>query len=439
MAIDTGNTAWLLISTALVMLMLPGLALFYGGLVRAKNVLSTIMHSFFGLAIVTVVWVIVGFSLAFAPSAGDIGIVGGLDYVFFQGVGMEPNEAYGGANGIPFVLFATFQMMFAAITPALISGAFAERKRFGAFVLFTIAWSILVYSPMAHMVWGGGILFELGALDFAGGTVVHIASGVSALVVALVMGKRVAGHHVEPHDVPMTVLGAGLLWFGWFGFNAGSALAANGLAAQALMVTTVAAAAGTLTWVGASYAKGRKVSVVGAAAGAVAGLVAITPAAGFVTVGGALVLGLVAGAICFGATLLRDRLAIDDSLDVFAVHGVGGMWGAVGVGIFAVAAIGGVSGLVEGNPDQLAIQIVAVAVTVVFTSLMTFVIIKAIDLVLGLRVPAEEEEAGLDIAVHGETAYVPWSGTSGLSGASSSIIAAGSPEASVGTSLPAKA
>jgi Amt family ammonium transporter len=410
MAIDTGNTAWMLMSTALVMLMLPGLALFYGGLVRAKNVLSTIMHSFFGLAIVTVVWVVLGFSLAFAPSVGGLGIVGGLDYAFFNGVGMEPNEAFYGANGVPFVLFATFQMMFAAITPALISGAFAERKRFGAFVLFTIAWSLLVYSPMAHMVWGGGLLFQMGALDFAGGTVVHIASGVSALVVALVMGKRVAGHHVEPHDVPMTVLGAGLLWFGWFGFNAGSALAANGLAAQALMVTTVAAAAGSLTWVGASYAKGRKVSVVGAAAGAVAGLVAITPAAGFVTVGGALVLGLVAGAICFGATLLRDRLAIDDALDVFAVHGVGGMWGAVGVGLFAVASIGGASGLIEGNVEQLVDQLIAVGVTVVFCSVMTFIIIKVIDVVLGLRVPSADEEAGLDIAVHGETAYVPWSG-----------------------------
>ncbi len=409
--IDTGNTAWLLMSTALVMLMLPGLALFYGGLVRAKNVLSTIMHSFFGLAIVTVVWVVVGFSLAFAPSVGDMGIVGGLDYVFFSGVGMDISPAYPGGN-IPFVLFATFQMMFAAITPALISGAFAERKRFAAFVVFTIAWSILVYSPMAHMVWGGGILAQLGALDFAGGTVVHIASGVSALIVALVMGRRVAGHHVEPHDVPMTVLGAGLLWFGWFGFNAGSALGANGLAAQALMVTTVSAAAGTLTWVGASYLKGRKVSVVGAAAGAVAGLVAITPAAGFVTVGGALILGLVAGAICFGITLLRERLAIDDALDVFAVHGVGGIWGAIGTGIFAVAAIGGVPGLVEGNVDQLFIQIAAVAVTVVFSGVMTFIIIKVIDVVLGLRVNEADEEAGLDIAVHGETAYVPWAGTS---------------------------
>jgi Amt family ammonium transporter len=405
--IDSGDTAWILISTALVMLMLPGLALFYGGLVRANNVLSTIMHSFFGLAIVTVVWVVVGFSLAFAPSVGDLGIVGGLDYLLFQGVGMEPAEG----STIPFVLFATFQMMFAAITPALISGAFAERKRFAAFVAFTLAWSILIYSPLAHMVWGGGILAELGALDFAGGTVVHIASGVSALVVALVMGRRIRGHHLEPHDVPMTVLGAGLLWFGWFGFNAGSALAADGLAAQALMVTTVSAAAGVITWVGASYVFNRKVSVVGAAAGAIAGLVAITPAAGFVTVGGALVLGLVAGALCFSVTLLRERLKVDDSLDVFAVHGVGGMWGAVGVGIFAVAAIGGTSGLIEGNVEQLGIQLAATVFTIAFAAIGTFIIIKVIDLAIGLRVKEDEEEAGLDVAVHGETAYVPWAGT----------------------------
>jgi Amt family ammonium transporter len=280
------------------------------------------------------------------------------------------------------------------------------------------------------MVWGGGILFQLGALDFAGGTVVHLASGVSALVVALVMGRRVAGHHVEPHDVPMTVLGAGLLWFGWYGFNAGSAIAANGLASQALMVTTIAAAAATLTWVGAAYLRGRKVSVVGAAAGAVAGLVAITPAAGFVTVGGALIIGLVAGGICFAATLLRDRLAIDDALDVFSVHGVGGAWGAIGVGIFAVASIGGYSGLIEGNVNQLINQLIAVAFTVVFCSVMTFVIIKAIDIVLGLRVDTDTEEAGLDIAVHGETAYVPWSGAAGALGVSESV--ASGPDASGG-------
>jgi Amt family ammonium transporter len=424
--IDSGDTAWILISTALVMLMLPGLALFYGGLVRANNVLSTIMHSFFGLAIVTVVWVIVGFSLAFAPSIGDLGIVGGFDYIFFQGVGMEPAEG----STIPFVLFATFQMMFAAITPALISGAFAERKRFAAFVTFTIAWSILIYSPLAHMVWGGGILAELGALDFAGGTVVHIASGVSALVVALVMGRRIRGHHLEPHDVPMTVLGAGLLWFGWFGFNAGSALAADGLAAQALMVTTVSAAAGVITWVGASYVFNRKVTVVGAAAGAVAGLVAITPAAGFVTVGGALILGLVAGALCFSVTLLRERLAVDDSLDVFAVHGVGGMWGAVGVGIFAVAAIGGTSGLVEGNVEQLGIQVAATVFTIAFAAIGTFIIIKLIDIAIGLRVKEDEEEAGLDVAVHGETAYVPWAGTADGTSAAAASTAAAQPPAS---------
>jgi Amt family ammonium transporter len=413
MEIDSGNTAWMQASTALVMFMLPGLALFYGGLVRAKNVLSTIMHSFFGLAIVTVVWVVVGFSLAFAPSVGGLGIVGGLDYVLFAGVGMEPDPAY--AAGIPFVLFATFQMMFAAITPALISGAFAERKRFGAFVLFTVLWSIVVYAPLAHMVWGGGLLgiAGLGALDFAGGTVVHIASGVSALVVALVIGRRVAGHHVEPHDVPMTVLGAGILWFGWFGFNAGSALAANGVAAQAFLVTTVSAAAGMLAWVLVSYLKTGKVSVVGAAAGAVAGLVGITPAAGFVSVGGALLIGLGAGSLCYGATLLRERLRIDDSLDVFAVHGVGGIFGAIGVGIFAVAAVGGAAGLIEGDPEQLGRQLVAVVATVAFAAVGTFVIIKGIELVLGLRVDPDKEELGLDISVHGETAYVPWSGTNG--------------------------
>jgi Amt family ammonium transporter len=419
--IDTGDTAWMLMSTALVMLMLPGLALFYGGLVRANNVLSTIMHSFFGLAIVTVVWVVAGFSLAFAPPLIEgVGVIGGFDHLLFGGVGLEPAEG----QTIPFVLFAAFQMMFAAITPALISGAFAERKRFAAFVVFTVAWSLLIYSPLAHMVWGGGILFELGALDFAGGTVVHVASGVSALVVALVMGRRLRGHHVEPHDVPMTVLGAGLLWFGWFGFNAGSALGANGTAAMALMVTTVSAAAGTLTWVGASYLTNRKVSVVGAAAGAVAGLVAITPAAGFVGVGGALALGLVAGAACFGVTLLRERLSIDDSLDVFAVHGVGGMWGAVGTGIFAVAAIGGVAGLVEGSVEQLFIQIVATAFTVAFAGVGTFVIIKVIDVVIGLRVPEATEEAGLDVAVHGETAYVPWAGTVNGSGSVMSVSGA---------------
>lgn len=403
---DSGDTAWLLMSTALVMIMLPGLALFYGGLVRRKNVLSTIMHSFFGLAIVSVVWVIVGFTLAFGPDVNGWGLIGGLDFAFFNGVGLEPSATY--AVTVPFVLFAAFQLMFAAITPALITGAFAERKRFSAFVLFTVLWSILVYSPLAHWVWSvDGWLFKLGALDFAGGTVVHISSGVSALIVALLIGRRtVNGDSMEPHDVPMTVLGAGLLWFGWFGFNAGSAVAANGLAASAFMVTNTAAAAATITWVLASYLRTGKVSVVGAACGAVAGLVAITPASGFVGVGGALVIGLVVGGLSYSATQLRSFLKIDDALDVFAVHGVGGTFGAVATGVFASSAIqSAYSGLIEGNAQQLVNQLIAVGATIVYASIATFVIVKVVDLILGIRVSSESEEMGLDLSVHGEAAY----------------------------------
>ena len=403
---DTGDTAWLLMSTALVMIMLPGLALFYGGLVRRKNVLSTIMHSFFGLAIVSVVWVIVGFTLAFGPDVGGLGLIGGLDFAFFNNVGLEPSSTY--AVTVPFVLFAAFQLMFAAITPALITGAFAERKRFSAFVLFTVLWSILVYSPLAHWVWSvDGWLFQLGALDFAGGTVVHISSGVSALIVALLIGRRVVnGEPMEPHDVPMTVLGAGLLWFGWFGFNAGSAVAANGLAASAFMATNTAAAAATITWVLVSYARTGKVSVLGAAAGAVAGLVAVTPASGFVTVGGALVIGLIAGGLCYSATLLRSRLKVDDALDVFAVHGVGGVFGAIATGIFASSTIqAAYSGLLEGNVQQFVNQFIAVGATIAYAVIATFVIVKVVDVILGIRVTSESEEMGLDLSVHGEAAY----------------------------------
>jgi Amt family ammonium transporter len=402
---DSGDTAWLLVSTALVMIMLPGLALFYGGLVRRKNVLSTIMHSFFGLAIVSVVWVLVGFSLAFAPDVNGMGLIGGLDFVGFINVGLEPSTVY--ATTIPFVLFAAFQLMFAAITPALITGAFAERKRFASFVLFTVLWSIVVYSPIAHWVWAAdGWLFGLGALDFAGGTVVHASSGVSALIVALLIGRRfVNGDRMEPHDIPMTVLGAGLLWFGWFGFNAGSAVAANGLAANALLVTNTAAAAATITWVLASYVHKRKVSVVGAACGAVAGLVAITPASGFVTAGGALVIGFAVGGLCYSATLLRSYLKIDDALDVFAVHGVGGTFGAIATGVFATAAINAYPGLIDGNPGQVVTQLIAVGATIAYAVIATFVIVKVTDLILGIRVKSDEEELGLDIAVHGEVAY----------------------------------
>jgi Amt family ammonium transporter len=403
--VDSGDTAWLLVSTALVMIMLPGLALFYGGLVRRKNVLSTIMHSFFGLAIVSVVWVLVGFSLAFAPDVNGMGLIGGLDFVGFNNVGLEPSTVY--ATTIPFVLFAAFQLMFAAITPALITGAFAERKRFASFVLFTVLWSVLVYSPIAHWVWAAdGWLFGLGALDFAGGTVVHASSGVSALIVALLIGRRfVNGDRMEPHDIPMTVLGAGLLWFGWFGFNAGSAVAANGLAANALLVTNTAAGAATITWVLASYLHKGKVSVVGAACGAVAGLVAITPASGFVTAGGALVIGFAVGGLCYSATLLRSYLKIDDALDVFAVHGVGGTFGAIATGVFATAAINAYPGLIDGNPGQVVTQLVAVGATIAYAVIATFVIVKVTDLILGIRVKSDEEELGLDIAVHGEVAY----------------------------------
>jgi Amt family ammonium transporter len=404
-AINSGDTAWMLMSTALVMVMLPGLALFYGGLVRRKNVLSTIMHSFFGLALVSVVWVLVGFSIAFGPDVNGMGLIGGLDYVGFMNVGLTPSTVY--ATTVPFILFAAFQLMFAAITPALITGAFAERKRFASFVIFTILWSIFVYSPIAHWVWASdGWLFKLGALDFAGGTVVHASSGVSALIVALLIGRRVVnGDSMEPHDIPMTVLGAGLLWFGWFGFNAGSAGAANGLAANALLVTNTAAAAATITWVLASYLHKGKVSVVGAACGAVAGLVAITPASGFVTAGGALIIGLVVGGLCYSATLLRSRLKIDDALDVFAVHGVGGTFGAVATGVFATTAINGFPGLIDGKASQVATQIVAVGATIAYAVVATYGIVKLVDVILGIRISARDEELGLDLSTHGEVAY----------------------------------
>ena len=404
MPVSSGDTAWMLAATALVMVMLPGLALFYGGLVRRKNVLSTIMHSFFGLALISVVWVLWGYTLAFGPDFGGFGLIGGPDFLGFGNVGAAPDARY--SASIPVVLFAAFQLMFAAITPALITGAFAERKRFAAFVIFTVLWSTFVYSPLAHWVWApGGWLRQLGALDFAGGTVVHISSGVSAFVVAWLIGRRATGEEMEPHDVPMTVLGAGLLWFGWFGFNAGSALAANGQAANALLVTNTAAGAATLTWCLASYLNKGKVSVVGAAAGAVAGLVAITPAAGYVTAGGAVVIGLMAGGVCYGATLLRGRLRIDDALDVFAVHGIGGTLGALATGVFAVAAIGGASGAIEGNFRQVAIQAVAVGATYIFAGVATFIIVKVVDAILGIRVPSKDEEMGLDLALHGEAAY----------------------------------
>ena len=405
--ISGGDTAWVLMSAALVMLMTPGLAFFYGGLVRPKNVLSTIMHSFFILALISVQWVLWGYSLAFGPDVG--GIIGSLDWVGLNGVDAEPNPDY--AATIPHYAFMAFQMMFAIITPALITGAFAERKRFKAFVLFSLLWATFVYDPLAHWVWGiGGWLKTLGALDFAGGPVVHISSGVSALVAALVLGHRhgLGQERIEPHDLTMTVLGAGLLWFGWFGFNAGSALAANGLAALAFVNTNTAAAMAALTWLTVSWAHKGHPSVLGAAVGAVAGLVAITPAAGFVTPSASILIGLGAAVFCYLAVQLRERLRVDDALDVWGVHGIGGTWGAIATGLFATTAVNsaGADGLFAGNPAQLVTQIIAVGASWIYCGVATFIILKVIDLVIGLRVPEQEEVLGLDLSQHGEPAYV---------------------------------
>ncbi len=408
--IDFGDTSWVLISTALVMLMTPALGFFYGGLVRKKNVLSTIMHSFFTLAVVSVVWMLWGYTLAFGPDVGGAGIIGGLDWFGLNNVtGINTNYA----PTIPHQLFMMFQMMFAVITPALITGAFAERKRFKAFAVFIVLWVTIVYAPIAHWVWGvegtPGWIKSLGALDFAGGTVVHIASGVAALVAALVMGKRLGlgKDEMEAHDVPMVVLGAGLLWFGWFGFNAGSALQANELAVSAFTVTHLSAAMGALTWATLSWMRQGAPSVLGAAAGAVAGLVSITPASGYVNPQGALIIGFGAGAFCYFAVILKSRFGFDDALDVFAVHGVGGIWGAIATGLFATKTVNaaGNDGLFYGNPGQVLSQLAGVGATLAWSGVMTFVILKVIDLVVGLRVSAKEEAAGLDGALHGESAY----------------------------------
>jgi ammonium transporter, Amt family len=407
-AINAGDTAWLLTSAALVMLMTPALGFFYGGLVRRKNVLSTLMHSWFILALISVQWVLWGYSLAFAPDTG-IGIIGGLQWIGLNGVGQDPNPDY--AATVPHLAYMVFQMMFAVITPALITGAFAERKRFKAFVLFTLLWATFVYDPIAHWVWGtGGWLRMLGTLDFAGGTVVHISSGASALVAAIVMGKRkgLGKEAMDPHDMTMVVLGAALLWFGWFGFNAGSALTAGGLAAQAFVNTNTATAMAALTWMTVSWAVHRRPSVLGAAAGAVAGLVAITPAAGFVTVPASIIIGLGAGGVCFfGVQIVKQTFGVDDALDVVGVHGVGGTWGALATGIFATVAVNsaGANGLVYGNPQQLLTQAIAVIVSWAYACIMTFVILKAVDAVIGLRVPEDEEVLGLDTTQHGEIAY----------------------------------
>ena len=411
---DTGDTAWLLTSSALVLFMTPGLAFFYGGLVGRNNVLGTIMHSFVTIALISIVWVLWGYTLAFGPDKGHF--IGSLAWFGLKDVGADPNGDY--AATIPHLVYMAFQLMFAIITPALITGAMVGRIKFKAFLVFTVLWSTIVYAPLAHWVWGfGGWLGNLNvlgigltgkALDYAGGTVVHISSGVSALCAAIVLGKRKQQDPEIPHNIPFVVLGAGILWFGWFGFNAGSALGANGGAAWAFVNTNTAAAMAVLSWMTVNWWRGGAPSAVGVASGAVAGLVAITPAAGFVTPMGAIIIGLVAGALCYFATQFRaKRMKVDDALDVWAVHGVGGTWGALATGLFAVTSVGGFDGLFAGNPGQVVNQLVAIVVSWIWAFGWTFVLLKVIDKVMGLRVSEREEEVGLDMTQHGEPAYTP--------------------------------
>ncbi len=405
-AINTGDTAFVLMSAALVLFMTPGLALFYGGMVRSKNVLGTIGQSFAAIGVVSVVWAVLGYSLAFGPDVGHV--IGSLAHVGLRGVGQAPDPAYSAT--IPALAFMIFQAMFAVITPALITGAFAERMKFSGFLVFTVLWSLVVYAPTAHWVWGvGGWVRELGALDFAGGTVVHISSAAAALAAVLVLGKRrgFGREVIHPHNVPMTVLGAGILWFGWFGFNAGSALSANGLAANALVVTHLGAAAAAMAWAAAEWLHQGRPTTLGVASGAVAGLVAVTPASGFVGPMSALLIGFGAGMVCYLGVLLKWRLQYDDSLDVVGVHGVGGTFGAIATGLFASVAINsaGADGAFFGNPALLLKQLVAVVAVIAWSFGMSLGLLKVVDAVVGLRVTEDDEVLGLDLSQHSESGY----------------------------------
>ncbi|SMB99300.1 ammonium transporter [Thermanaeromonas toyohensis ToBE] len=406
-SINAGDTAFLLVTSALVMLMTPGLALFYGGMVRRKNVLNTIMQSFIVMALVSVQWILIGYSLAFGPDVGNI--IGNLSWAGFHQVGLTPNPDY--APSIPHQVFAAFQLMFAIITPALISGSIAERMRFPAYLLFALLWATFVYDPLAHWVWGvNGWLRNLGALDFAGGTVVHISAGVAGLVAALVLGQR-RGYGklpMPPHNLPMTVIGTALLWFGWFGFNAGSALAASELASNAFITTNTAAGAAVLSWMFTEWILHGKPTVLGAASGAIAGLVAITPAAGYVTPLASVIIGVVAGILCcLAVSVLKKRMGYDDALDAFGCHGIGGTWGSLATGLFASQAVNpaGNNGLFYGNPSLLMTQFIAVLAAWSFVAATTFIILKVVGLLTPLRASAEEEEMGLDLSQHGEDAY----------------------------------
>lgn len=402
---NMGDTVFLFLATVMVMIMTPGLALFYGGMVRSKNVLSTTMHSYSAMAIVSIQWIFIGYSLSFGPDWN--GVIGTLDWFGLQNVTYAPNTDYSAT--IPHNLFMMFQLMFAILTPALISGAFAERMRFSAFLIFILLWTTIVYNPVAHWVWGvGGWLRELGALDFAGGNVVHITSGVAGLVLAIFLGKRKDVNGSSPHHLPFTLLGAGLLWFGWFGFNVGSALTLNDVALTAFINTNTAAAASALTWILAEWFFQSKPTVMGAACGAVSGLVAITPACGFVTPFSALLIGAIGGVLCFGAVFfLKHKLGYDDALDAFGCHGIGGTWGGIATGLFATTSVnsGGADGLFYGNAALLWKQLAAIGATYAFTIAMTYAIIKGISFFLPVRVHEHEEQMGLDISMHGEKAY----------------------------------
>ncbi len=405
--VNSGDTAWVLVSSALVLLMTaPGLALFYGGMVRQKNTLSTIMHSFIIVALVSVQWVLWGYTLAFGPDFHSV--IGRLDWLGLEGVNGHPNPDY--APTIPHQAFMLFQLMFAIITPALITGAFAERMKFSAFLVFTLAWTTLVYDPLAHWVWGvGGWMRNLGALDFAGGTVVHISSGISALAAAILVGRRrgFRSESMAPHNLPMTITGAAILWFGWFGFNAGSAIASGKLAASAFVATHIATAGAALSWVLVEWIYKGKPTTLGVASGAVAGLATITPAAGFVTPLSALFIGLTAGVFCYAGVFAKNRFGYDDSLDVVGIHGVGGTWGALAIGLFATKAVNeaGNNGLWFGNPNLLATQLLGVFVVSIYAFGVTFILLKILDWTMGLRLSEEEEDSGLDLTQHNEKGY----------------------------------
>ncbi len=398
MPIDAGDTAFIIICTAMVMLMTPGVGLFYGGMVRKKNLISMMALAFIAFAIVTIQWVVVGYSLAFGPDIS--GFIGSLQYFGLSGVGMD---ATGTAN-IPDILFMAFQLVFAAVTLAILTSAVAERIKFSSFIVLGVLWTTLVYDPLAHWAWGGGWASQLGALDFAGGTVVHISSGFGALALAMVIGKRVGfgKFSMEAENVTLTLIGGALLWFGWFAFNGGSALAANGIAANAFVVTNISAASGAITWMLASWAKG-KPSSLGIVSGAVAGLVAITPASGFVGPMSAIVIGGIAGVLCYRMLLFRVKKGLDESLDAWAVHGMGGLWGALATGIFASASIGGVDGLIYGNVHQFLVQALDAGVAITYAFVVTYILAQIVDKTMGLRVTETEEYVGLDISQHGES------------------------------------